>query len=102
MAREERAPHASRYASIYLCCSVLLTFASDIVDYIEPVMLIVGSRGLGNLKGSVRVHCSELSTDAALGSILLGSTSHYLIQVRAVHCVIKLATDDVYRNARCQ
>ncbi|KAJ8501919.1 hypothetical protein ONZ51_g321 [Trametes cubensis] len=35
----------------------------DIVDYYEPVMLIVGSRGLGNLKG-----------------ILLGSTSHYLIQ----------------------
>ena len=23
----------------------------DIVDYYEPVMLIVGSRGLGNLKG---------------------------------------------------
>ena len=23
----------------------------DIVDYVEPVMLIVGSRGLGNLKG---------------------------------------------------
>ena len=24
---------------------------ADIVDYVEPVMLIVGSRGLGNLKG---------------------------------------------------
>lgn len=24
---------------------------TDIVDYVEPVMLIVGSRGLGNLKG---------------------------------------------------
>ncbi|KIJ61146.1 hypothetical protein HYDPIDRAFT_177188 [Hydnomerulius pinastri MD-312] len=35
----------------------------DIVDYNEPTMLIVGSRGLGQLKG-----------------ILLGSTSHYLIQ----------------------
>ncbi|EGN97985.1 hypothetical protein SERLA73DRAFT_182796 [Serpula lacrymans var. lacrymans S7.3] len=35
----------------------------DIVDYNEPTMLIVGSRGLGKLKG-----------------ILLGSTSHYLIQ----------------------
>ncbi|TFK73565.1 hypothetical protein BDN72DRAFT_834431 [Pluteus cervinus] len=35
----------------------------DIVDYTEPTMLIVGSRGLGQLKG-----------------ILLGSTSHYLIQ----------------------
>ncbi|KAE9382374.1 hypothetical protein BT96DRAFT_291084 [Gymnopus androsaceus JB14] len=33
----------------------------DIVDYIEPVMSIVGSRGFGQLKG-----------------ILLGSTSHYL------------------------
>ncbi|KAJ3555467.1 hypothetical protein NM688_g2563 [Phlebia brevispora] len=39
----------------------------DIVDYIEPVMLIVGSRGLGNLKGY---------------RILLGSTSHYLIQAK--------------------
>ncbi|KAI0059534.1 hypothetical protein BV25DRAFT_1918331 [Artomyces pyxidatus] len=35
----------------------------DIVDYNDPVMLIVGSRGIGQLKG-----------------ILLGSTSHYLIQ----------------------
>lgn len=35
----------------------------DIVDYNEPTMLIVGSRGLGKIKG-----------------ILLGSTSHYLIQ----------------------
>ncbi|GBE84992.1 hypothetical protein SCP_0701770 [Sparassis crispa] len=35
----------------------------DVVDFVEPTMLIVGSRGLGNLKG-----------------ILLGSTSHYLVQ----------------------
>ncbi|KIN97697.1 hypothetical protein M404DRAFT_1005869 [Pisolithus tinctorius Marx 270] len=35
----------------------------DVVDYNEPTMLIVGSRGLGQLRG-----------------ILLGSTSHYLIQ----------------------
>ncbi|KAL4075190.1 hypothetical protein V8B97DRAFT_1944887 [Scleroderma yunnanense] len=35
----------------------------DIVDYNEPMMLIVGSRGLGQIRG-----------------ILLGSTSHYLIQ----------------------
>ena len=27
----------------------------DIVDYIEPTMLIVGSRGLGNLKGYVKM-----------------------------------------------
>ncbi|KAF8809569.1 hypothetical protein BYT27DRAFT_7163043 [Phlegmacium glaucopus] len=35
----------------------------DVVDHIEPTMLIVGSRGLGQLNG-----------------ILLGSTSHYLIE----------------------
>jgi nucleotide-binding universal stress UspA family protein len=35
----------------------------DIVDHYEPIMLIVGSRGVGQLKG-----------------ILLGSTAHYLIQ----------------------
>ncbi|KAI0345854.1 hypothetical protein BDW22DRAFT_1353458 [Trametopsis cervina] len=43
----------------------------DIVDYVEPTMLIVGSRGLGNLKG-----------------ILLGSTSHYLIQKCAVPVMV--------------
>ncbi|KAH9854693.1 hypothetical protein C2E23DRAFT_817594 [Lenzites betulinus] len=43
----------------------------DIVDYYEPVMLIVGSRGLGNLKG-----------------ILLGSTSHYLIQKCSVPVMV--------------
>ncbi|KZT12118.1 adenine nucleotide alpha hydrolases-like protein [Laetiporus sulphureus 93-53] len=43
----------------------------DIVDYYEPTMLIVGSRGLGNLKG-----------------ILLGSTSHYLIQKCSVPVMV--------------
>lgn len=43
----------------------------DIVDYVEPTMLIVGSRGLGNLKG-----------------ILLGSTSHYLIQKCSVPVMV--------------
>ncbi|KAI0322039.1 hypothetical protein OF83DRAFT_1096383 [Amylostereum chailletii] len=43
----------------------------DIVDYVEPVMLIVGSRGLGQLKG-----------------ILLGSTSHYLIQKCSVPVMV--------------
>ncbi|KAI0269900.1 hypothetical protein BC834DRAFT_819931 [Gloeopeniophorella convolvens] len=43
----------------------------DIVDYIDPVMLIVGSRGLGQLKG-----------------ILLGSTSHYLIQKCSVPVMV--------------
>ncbi|PWN29432.1 hypothetical protein BDZ90DRAFT_230302 [Jaminaea rosea] len=35
----------------------------DLIDFYEPTMVIVGSRGLGSLKG-----------------ILLGSTSHYLLQ----------------------
>ncbi|KAJ7044067.1 hypothetical protein C8F04DRAFT_1250673 [Mycena alexandri] len=43
----------------------------DIVDYYEPQMLIVGSRGLGQLKG-----------------ILLGSTSHYLIEKCSVPVMV--------------
>ncbi|KAF8964219.1 hypothetical protein BDZ97DRAFT_1904526 [Flammula alnicola] len=43
----------------------------DIVDHIEPTMLIVGSRGLGQLNG-----------------ILLGSTSHYLIQKCSVPVMV--------------
>ncbi|KAF9267485.1 hypothetical protein L218DRAFT_920410 [Marasmius fiardii PR-910] len=43
----------------------------DIVDHNEPVMLIVGSRGLGQLK-----------------NILLGSTSHYLIQKCSVPVMV--------------
>lgn len=43
----------------------------DIVDYNQPTMLIVGSRGLGQIKG-----------------ILLGSTSHYLIQRCAVPVMV--------------
>ncbi|KAL5520162.1 hypothetical protein ACEPAG_1822 [Sanghuangporus baumii] len=43
----------------------------DIVDYYEPIMLIVGSRGLGQLKG-----------------ILLGSTSHYLVQKCSVPVMV--------------
>lgn len=35
----------------------------DLIDFYEPTMVIVGSRGLGSLRG-----------------ILLGSTSHYLVQ----------------------
>ncbi|PWZ01841.1 hypothetical protein BCV70DRAFT_230084 [Testicularia cyperi] len=35
----------------------------DLIDFFEPTMVIVGSRGLGSLRG-----------------ILLGSTSHYLVQ----------------------
>lgn len=43
----------------------------DIVDYNEPTMLIVGSRGLGQLK-----------------NILLGSTSHYLIEKCSVPVMV--------------
>ncbi|EPQ54938.1 hypothetical protein GLOTRDRAFT_129974 [Gloeophyllum trabeum ATCC 11539] len=43
----------------------------DIVDYFQPSMMIVGSRGLGQLKG-----------------ILLGSTSHYLIQKCSVPVMV--------------
>ncbi|RDB18054.1 hypothetical protein Hypma_000892 [Hypsizygus marmoreus] len=43
----------------------------DIVDYNEPTMLIVGSRGMSQLKG-----------------ILLGSTSHYLIQKCSVPVMV--------------
>lgn len=43
----------------------------DIVDYTNPQMLIVGSRGLGKLNG-----------------ILLGSTSHYLIQKCSVPVMV--------------
>lgn len=43
----------------------------DIVDYYEPIMLIVGSRGVGQLKG-----------------ILLGSTAHYLIQKSSVPVMV--------------
>ncbi|KAK7469137.1 hypothetical protein VKT23_003628 [Stygiomarasmius scandens] len=43
----------------------------DIIDHLEPTMMIVGSRGLGQLKG-----------------ILLGSTSHYLIQKCSVPVMV--------------
>jgi len=43
----------------------------DIVDYVEPTMVIVGSRGVGKLHG-----------------ILLGSTSHYLVQKCSVPVMV--------------
>jgi len=43
----------------------------DVVDHVEPTMLIVGSRGLGQLNG-----------------ILLGSTSHYLIEKCSVPVMV--------------
>jgi len=43
----------------------------DLIDYLEPTMVIVGSRGLGKLKG-----------------ILLGSNSHYLVQKSSVPVMV--------------
>lgn len=43
----------------------------DLIDFYEPTMVIVGSRGLGSLKG-----------------ILLGSTSHYILQRSSVPVMI--------------
>ncbi|KAK4688379.1 hypothetical protein P7C73_g1733, partial [Tremellales sp. Uapishka_1] len=43
----------------------------DLIDFLEPTMVIVGSRGLGKLKG-----------------ILLGSTSHYLVQKSSVPVMV--------------
>ncbi|KAG8835285.1 hypothetical protein FRC17_004329 [Serendipita sp. 399] len=43
----------------------------DLIDAIQPIMVIVGSRGIGKLKG-----------------ILLGSTSHYLIQKSSVPVMV--------------
>lgn len=43
----------------------------DLIDFLEPTMVIVGSRGLGQLKG-----------------ILLGSTSHYLVQKSSVPVMV--------------
>ncbi|KAF9651596.1 adenine nucleotide alpha hydrolases-like protein, partial [Thelephora ganbajun] len=43
----------------------------DIVDHVEPTMVIVGSRGVGKLQG-----------------ILLGSTSHYLVQKCSVPVMV--------------
>ncbi|KAK0531715.1 hypothetical protein OC834_001316 [Tilletia horrida] len=43
----------------------------DLTDYFSPTLLIVGSRGIGSLKG-----------------ILLGSTSHYLLQKSSVPVMV--------------
>jgi hypothetical protein len=37
--------------SIEICVGVPPLRLADIVDHVEPVMLIVGSRGIGQLKG---------------------------------------------------
>ena len=42
---------------------------TDIVDHIEPVMLIVGSRGVSQLKGSV-IYCRFPSPAMALAYLL--------------------------------
>ncbi|KAJ6508873.1 hypothetical protein C8R45DRAFT_1169862 [Mycena sanguinolenta] len=59
------------WCSLASCTELLTHTRTDIVDYHEPQMLIVGSRGLGQLKG-----------------ILLGSTSHYLIEKCSVPVMV--------------
>jgi hypothetical protein len=39
--------------SIGICVRIPPLRLADIVDHVEPVMLIVGSRGIGQLKGLV-------------------------------------------------
>ena len=51
-------------------------------------MLIVGSRGLGNLKGCVPRPSLFAPAHPPLYSILLGSTSHYLIQKCSVPVMV--------------
>lgn len=63
----------------------------DIVDHVEPVMLIVGSRGIGQLKGLVTCSSSYTLLTFMLHAqhrILLGSTSHYLIQKCSVPVMV--------------
>ncbi|KAG9103866.1 hypothetical protein FRC06_007395 [Ceratobasidium sp. 370] len=59
----------------------------DLIDYTEPTMVIVGSRGLNALKG-----------------ILLGSTSHYLIQKSSVPVMVarRRLKRPVKRNAHLE
>ena len=68
--------------------SLTHVLSADIVDYYEPVMLIVGSRGLGNLKGCVPNPPLFAPAHPPLYSILLGSTSHYLIQKCSVPVMV--------------
>ena len=69
----------------------LINSVLDIVDHVEPTMLIVGSRGLGQLNGCVyattRIHLL-IGHRLYQYSILLGSTSHYLIQKCSVPVMV--------------
>lgn len=67
-----------------------LTCFLDLVDLIEPTMLIVGSRGMGDIKGFALLRESILVTHNNPGvcRILLGSTSHYLIQRSSVPVMV--------------
>lgn len=40
------------------CVRIRSLRLADIVDHVDPVMLIVGSRGVGQLKGLVSYFCS--------------------------------------------
>lgn len=55
LACEERQAHDSRLVHLirkrFLRTHLVCSSGSDIVDYVEPLMLIVGSRGVSQLKG---------------------------------------------------
>jgi hypothetical protein len=57
---------------------VLSLRAADIVDHVEPVMLIVGSRGIGQLKGLV----SYSSSCTSLTLIYTLNTEFFWAQLR--------------------
>lgn len=57
---------------------VLSLRPADIVDHVEPVMLIVGSRGIGQLKGLV----SHSSSCTSLTLIYTLNTESFWAQLR--------------------
>jgi nucleotide-binding universal stress UspA family protein len=72
----------------------------DLIDFLEPTLVIVGSRGLGQLKGLA--YHSQIAKLQNLtltnNSILLGSTSHYLVQKSSVPVMV--ARRRMYRPLR--
>jgi hypothetical protein len=77
-----------------LMCRTGLTL-TDLMYVFDPVMLIVGSRGLGKLKGRVSLPTPTKKKESEPNQkpppskrILLGSTSHYLIQKSPVPVMV--------------
>ena len=65
--------------SIGICVRVPPLRSADIVDHVEPVMLIVGSRGIGQLKGLV---VSYSSSCTSLTLIYTLNTESFWVQHR--------------------